>query len=481
MNPGLLTPVEDLQLIHETAIRILAEIGVRTDHAGMRDRLVGRGCRVQGERVFFPPELVANTLHSIPASFTLYGRSTADFMTVSLDETYATNTGIFANIYDFETGRIRRATLEDVKTTTRLLDAMDNIHAVYVSLVDATDLEPHMVTPGDFGAVLAHTTKPLIGPGLTHGAEAETIIAMARALRGGDARELKRFPICVPFVCPVSPLYVPKDIVDALMVIAEAGLPLNALPNPVMGLTSPYTIASTVALGHAEVLALAVMAHTIAPGLPILNQNSPSVADMRSLASTTGGPETGLLRQTVVLLSHYLHMPVCAHGHTSSARLDFQAAEEKALNGLLVASARPSLLGGLGALANVTLTSYETILLDNERYGALFRILEGIQVDTDHLAMDVMAELAEAGTVLGSEHTLRHLYSGQVWQPGLAIRQGIVGGSPTRESSLERARAEAKKLIDTYQVEPLPAPIQSEISHILDAYGRQQTHPTPSL
>jgi trimethylamine--corrinoid protein Co-methyltransferase len=424
---------------------------------------------------FLPPQLVADTLQDIPASFTLYGRSTQDSITIGLDKAHATNTGIFANIYDFETGRIRRATLEDVKTTTRLLDAMDNVHTVYVSLVDATELEPQMVTPGGFAAVLAHTTKPLIGPGVTSSAEAETIITMARAVRGGDAEQLKRFPLCVPFVCPVSPLYVPKDIVDALMVVAEAGLPLNLLPNPIMGLTSPYTIAGTVALGHAEVLALAVMAQAIWPGSPILNQNSPSLADMRSLASTTGGPEVGLLRQTVVLLSRHLNIPVCAHGHTSSARLDFQAAEEKALNGLLIAGARPSLLGGLGALANVTLTSYETIVLDNERYRALFRILESIQVDTDHLAWDVIAELVEAGTVLGSQRTLRHLYSSEVWQPRLAIRQGLVGGSLVSETSLERARAEAKKLVDTYRVEPLPAPIQSEISHILDAYQRSQT------
>lgn len=175
-----------------------------------------------------------------------------------------------------------------------------------------------------------------------------TSLAMARATRNGDGEQLKRFPPCVPFVCPVSPLYFPEDIVESLIVIAEAGLPLNALPNPVMGLTSPYTIASSVALGHAEVLTLVVMAHAVSPGLPILNHNTPSVADMRSLASTTGGPETGLIRQTVVLLSHYLGILVCAHGHTSSAVLDFQAAEEKAINGLLLASARPSLLGGFG-------------------------------------------------------------------------------------------------------------------------------------
>jgi trimethylamine--corrinoid protein Co-methyltransferase len=152
--------------------------------------------------------------------------------------------------------------------------------------------------------------------------------------------------------------------------------------------------------------------------------------------------------------------------------LDFQAAEEKALNGLLIASARPSLLGGLGGLANVTVTSYESILLDNERYGAIFRILEGIQVDVDHLAFDIIPELVETGSVLSSEHTLKYLYSDEVWTPQLAIRQGLVGGAPSSETSLDRARAEAKRLMDSYQVMPLPDDVQSEIDEILDAYDR---------
>jgi trimethylamine--corrinoid protein Co-methyltransferase len=347
---------------------------------------------------------------------------------------------------------------------------MGNVHAVYVSLVDATELAPHMVTVSDFATVLAHTTKPLIGPGLANRAEAEAVVAMAIAVRDGDGERLRQFPICVPFVCSVSPLYFPKDVVDALVVVAEAGLPLDALSNPVMGLTSPYTIAGTVAMGHAEVLAWIVMAHAISPRLPILNQNTPSVADMRLLASTTGGPETGLIRQTVALLSEHLHIPACVHGHTSSTVLDFQAAAEKSLNSLLMASARPALLGGLGALANVTATSYETILLDNEGYGAIVRILAGVQVDEDHLAFDVLAQLADTGTALSHEHTLRYLYSDEVWRPDLAIRQGLVSGVAASETSVDRARAEARRLIDTYEVEPPSAGVQAEIDRILETH-----------
>ena len=472
MNTYLSVPQRDLSNIHETAVMTLAEIGIKTNHKWMRDRLADRGCCVKGERVYIPPEIVAATLQEIPNSFKVYGRQTEQYITVGLENTVGINTGIFPNIVDFDSGHIRRSTLDDVKKTTRLMDAMEYLHAVYVSLVDATELAPHMVTLTDFAAVVANTTKPLIGPGVTNRVEAEAIVNIARAVRGGDGDHLKKFPICVPFICPVSPLLFPKDIVDALVCVAESGLPVIALTNPVMGLTSPYTIASTVALGHAEVLALAVMACIVSPGLPILNQNTPSVADMRSLASTTGGPETGLIRQTVVSLSHHLGLPSCAHGHTSSTSFDYQAAAEKTLNGLLIALARPSLLGGLGGLANATLTSYESILLDNESYGAIFRTLQGVQVDQDHLAFDTLRELAGTADVLTSEHTLRYLRSNEVWTPKLAQRQGLVGGATGSETYADRARAETRRLLESHSVEPLEMNIQLEIDSILTIYDR---------
>jgi trimethylamine--corrinoid protein Co-methyltransferase len=478
MNGGCPSvPIEDLQRIHETALRVLAEIGVRTDHAEMRDRLAGLGCRVAGERIFMPSDVVTATLARIPRAFDLHGRDVTQQIMVAPGAVHCTNTGIFANITDLDTGQVRRSTLADVEATTRLLDAVDQIDAVYVSLVDATELEPHMVTVSDFAATLANTTKPLIGPGLANRSEAEAVVAMARALRQGHDEALRRFPVCVPFVCSISPLYFPKDVVDALIVVSEAGLPLDVLSNPVMGLTSPYTIAGTVALGHAEVLAFAVMAQVVTPGLPLLTQNTPSVADMRSLASTTGGPETGLIRGTAMALSSWLELPGCAHGHSSAARLDFQAGEEKTWNGLLIALARPAVLGGLGGLANVTLTAYEAIVLDNERYGTFRRILDGVKADADHLAFDVIAAVAEGGSAVSHEHTLHYLHSDEVWMSRLAIRRGLVDGLPSTETSLDRARSEARRLLETHRVEPLPQEVRSEIGGILAAHReRKVTH-----
>ena len=457
----ILTSTEDLEAIHNTALRMLDELGIQLNHTDMRERLEARGCRIDGDRAYIPPEVVQATLDRIPASFSLYGRSTDCRESIDLEHTICVNTGIVPNIYDFETNEIRRSTLQDVEITTRIMDAMDHLPVIYVSLVDATEMAPHMVTISDFAATLRNTTKPLIGPGLTSRPEAEAVIDMARTVRGGSPEMLKEYPLCAPFICAITPLQFPDQVVDALVVVAEAGLPLDVVTNPVMGLTSPYTIASTVALGHAEFLASAVMADTITPGLPVLNHNVPSVADMRTLSSTTGGPETGLVRRTVAELSNHLGVQSFMHGHTSSAALDYQAGDEKGINSLLIAGARPSIVGGMGVLANTTLSAYELIVLDNERHGVISRILNGVQVDEDHLGFQVIADTINTGDVLTHPHTARYLRSPEVFDVRLADRKGSVAGTPESGMSVRRARAEARRIIETHHVDPLAPTVQS--------------------
>ncbi len=379
---------------------------------------------------------------------------------------------IFALLQYLDQNHVRKSTLADVQQTTRLLDAMENVDLVYASLVDATDLLPHMTMPASFAAVIANTTKPLIGPGVTNRAEAQVVVDLARATRGNDEHQLTRYPPCIPFITPISPLTFPNERVQAIEVIARAGLPLDVVSNPVMGLTSPNTIAGTVVMGQAEVLATAVIAHAVYPGLPILNHNTPSVADMRTLLSTTGGPETGMIRHTVAALSRKIGIPACVHGHSSSTFSDFQGGVEKTVNLLLIAQGEPAVLGGLGVTGNVTLASYEAILLDNDIYGAIKRIRSGVTVDGDHLAVDVIAEVVQAGDFISSDHTIEHLNSGEVWQPALAIREGLRGGAQPDRLMADNARQKARELLTSYQTDPLEERIQSEMDVILLEYQK---------
>ena len=178
-----------------------------------------------------------------------------------------------------------------------------------------------------------------------------------------------------------------------------------------------------------------------------------------------------MLRSLAVEVARYLGLPSWGHGHTSSARLDIQASDEKSINALLIAQARPSLLGGLGGLANVTLTSYETLVMDNERFGAFRRIFQGVAVDDEHLAFDVIADVLSGENLLSHDHTLRQLRGLEFWKPKLARRQGLISGQPEPGSTLERARAEAKRIMENHIVEPLADHIKLEIKKIIREYG----------
>jgi trimethylamine--corrinoid protein Co-methyltransferase len=466
------TSEKELALIHSTSLRILSELGIVVNHQGMRERLVELGCRLKGERVTIPEALVAKVVKEIPPTFRLYGRDRQNSVSVEArGHTLYTNSGIVPNIYDFESGVVRHTVRRDLELTTRMMDELPNIDLIYVSLMDATEMSSHMVTVTDMAVILENTTKPLVGPGVTNRPEAEAIVALAQAIRVNDPRELVEYPICAPFICPITPLKYPSDIIEALIVIAESGLPLLVITNPVMGVTAPFTIAGTIALGHAEILASAVMAHAIHPCLPILSHNTPSIADMKTLLNTTGGPEVGLMRRTIIELSRSLGIPSWAPGHTSSAHLDIQAADEKSINALLIASAHPSILGGLGGLANITLTSYESLVLDNERFGAIRRILEGVAVDEDHLAFNVIANQIAGVDVIANPHTRKYSRSRETWKPNLAHRGGLVSGFPETDTVLDRARREARRIMDEHQVSPLPAPIKTRISEILEEYN----------
>jgi trimethylamine--corrinoid protein Co-methyltransferase len=478
MNTNRLLPDErDLQEIHLTALEILEKIGAKISHPLMKDRLAGLGCRIDGERVYFPCAVTEAALQLAPDEFTIYGSSLERRVTVGQQKTIGTNTGIFAFIYDEETGRVRYSTRADVAATTRLLDRMESVHAVYVSLVDATEVEPHLITVTDFAETLANTDKPLIGPGVTTRLEAEAVAALAAVPHSGDRSRLAGSPTCVPFICAVTPLIFPDGIVDAIEVIAEAGLPLDVLSNPVMGLTAPLTIAGTVAQGHAELLAMVVMAQAVRPGLPVLMQNTPSVADLRTLNSTTGSIESGMVRQVGAALARHLHLPSIAHGHSSSARMDFQSGQEKALNALLIASAHPSVLGGMGALGNCTLTSYESILIDNECFAAIFRALEGTSTADDRLDLNAFAEIAARGNAMSLKHTRKYMRSGEVLNYRLAVREGLVDGAPPAAGLIERAKAETQKLLTDHPGSKLPEAAVRQMDSIIQEYDRHFKKP----
>jgi trimethylamine--corrinoid protein Co-methyltransferase len=276
-------------------------------------------------------------------------------------------------------------------------------------------------------------------------------------------------------VSPVSPLFFPDDILEALLEIARLGIPFGPLPCPTAGATSPFSIAGSLAQQNAEVLACVVLAQLVQPGLPVIYCGRLAVMDPRSGASIWGCVELGLLSAGTVQIGHAYNLPVNVYGFSTNAHtLDIQNGYERALNAAIPALAGADELSGIGEMEAGVSGSYAQMVCDNEFAGGIARLRKGFSADEGALAVDVIAQVMRgARNFLGQKHTLSYLRSGEVWLTELAERGARESWQEQgRQGMAERAQSKAERLLAEHQVPPLSPQQERELDAIMAAAER---------
>ena len=459
---------EQIRDIDAASVRMLEEAGIYLEDEEMLATLASRGCPVQGRRVRLPRDFVEETLAQVPSTFTLYSRDQREALTIGGEGRIAANSGVDPRIYDLETGELRLSTIQDVGDTTRVLDALPRVGVVAATLVEPTDVPPEMTIVKGFEATLRNTTKPIIGPGLTGEAEARWTLAVGAAIRG-SAAALAEHPFFAPWFCPVSPLTYRADLVAALRVCAQFGLPLGIVTDPLAGLTGPLPLAGALAQMHAELLAVIILAQQVQPGLPVLYQGTVSAVDLRTLAAIGGSPETGLIKQVGVLLGKHRNLPTTGFGLSSMSKtVDVEYGYEKAANGLICALAKPSILSGMGQLGGGVYGSYESLIVDHEIVGFLWRLLDGLNVDEDTLGVEVVKDAMGGADFVTHPSTLVHLRGGQYWSPALSDNLGLDEWTALgKPGALSRARETAKEILSSHRVPALSPDAEARLKAVM--------------
>jgi len=460
--------VEETEQIHGASLAMLEMAGIQLQDETLRDHLARQGCRVEGQRVWLPPSLVEDCLAQVPDQWMLYDRAGNAALTLGTGIRTASNSGVAPRIVDLYSGELRSATLQDVMDTTRLLDALPRFGIIGATLVEPTDVPAEQAALASFAATIYNTNKPIEGPGPTNATEANDIIHIGAQVAGGLDALVER-PFFSPWVCPVSPLTYPSGLVGAVQACAQAGLPLGVVTNPIAGLTAPMTLAGALAQMHAEILGTLVLAYQVHPGLPILYRGSFSCADMRTTGVLGGGPEVGLAKAAAVQLGQHCGLPTTGFGLSTMAReVEVQFGYEKATNGLACARMGPDILSGAGVLASGMIASYEALLVEHDLVGVLWKLVDGLDVSQDSLAVPVVRDLMDGDLVLTHEHTLAHLRDGTRWAPALGQEtlpeQWLARGRP---SVMEEARQQAREILASHLVPPLPARVQAEVDWVL--------------
>ena len=163
---------------------------------------------------------------------------------------------------------------------------------------------------------------------------------------------------------------------------------------------------------------------------------------------------------------------------TDAKTPDPQAVYEKHLQTFLCATAGVNYIMPLGGLDNEGTHSPVQMVIDNEICRMVGKVLEGIRVDEERLAIDLIKEVGPVpGNYLKTEHTRQH------WQeeyliPEVGVREEynswtMSGG----KGVVERATEIARQIMDTHQPNPLPEDAEVELQKILAAAEEEKiTH-----
>ena len=122
-----LTPAEAVK-IHAASLEVLERTGVKLDHQEATALLLEAGATKDDEgRILIPPPMVEEALEKARASsgqIQLFTRDGQPSILLGNGETYFGPGSDALEIRDFETGKLRAATLEDVATNVTIADAV---------------------------------------------------------------------------------------------------------------------------------------------------------------------------------------------------------------------------------------------------------------------------------------------------------------------------------------------------------------------
>ena len=459
---------DQIEQIHLSALSILWRTGVEVREDQAFEILKKAGCPTNGKMVRIPSHLVEEAVRLAPKTFMLYGRDPNFKVTLEGRKVYYEPMIGRLNTLDLETGARRRTTLEDVGKLVRVADALE-----HYTLLHSGAIMPHIEgVPDEVSHVHGYLTSvknsSKVIKGVVRGKEkARDCIRMASVIAGGE-EALKRRPNIFTTCNVISPLEYMVEQTEGLIEYARMGLPVDIASEPQLGATSPVTLAGTIAQQSAEILGLNVVAQLVHPGTPVLMGTVAGVMDLRNGTIALGGVEAAMINVAHAQMAQFYQIPSRGTGsNTESKVFDMQAGYEKTITLLLPALAGANMIFYPGTMDHALTVSLESLVIDHEICDIIARILNGISVTEETLALDIIDKVGPGGHFLNQKHTMKYLKQ-EHFIPQLSDRDSyeawVEKGKPSIQ---ERAKDRVKKILAEHEPLPLDPTVEKELLAII--------------
>jgi len=456
--------------IHEASIDILESCGVKILSKKMLQFLREKGIDVDEETqiVHFSRKCIEDALSKIPEKFDVFNRNGEFAFTLGdgVPRVAAGHNAVFW--LDSNTGETRNSTVSDVEKFARICEELDIIDMIGIPVMPQDIPKPRATLLYGVRACVENSIKPIYFS--TDSCKVNnSCIEILRAAFSGDLKE-KVYGITQ--LSPTSPLYWESGVLDAFMDTVDTGVPISILPEPIAGISAPYTLAGLLTMNNAETLSAFAMIQMLKPGTKLMYGNSWTTSDMNSGAALVGSTETTLCRIAAAQLARFYKAP----SHTTAPNSDNhthdeQNAWEKTYSQFCALGAGHDLIVNCGMFATGMTCSHEQLLMDAEISAMARRIAAGINVSKDTVAVDLIKEIGPRGkTYLDTDHTMNWLRSDEYVKVPLAVRGPKASWDAQGSKDTYQIASEKVKEYDALQPKTLPVNVQAKFDEIIKSF-----------
>lgn len=407
----------EIQSIHEASLEILSKVGVVFKHKDAIKVFKKHGARVEGNKVYIDKKLFQTALSSIPKSFILKGRTSDRDIEIGLNNTVV---GTASGPVFIREGNSRRlTTAEDFKNFTKLCESSSVIEVMNGNMTEPQDIIPEKRNKFRMAASLKYSTKPLMG--FTVGkSDAQDSIYMLQ-----EFVESREKNLIMGIISVISPLTYDFGMLDAMFEYIKENQPLMFACCSLPGATSPVTIAGTITVNNAEVLAGIILSQLIKPGFPVIYGNTTPSCDLRYVSPAIGSAETALITLVTASLGKFYGIPSRSGGSLTDSKIpDIQAGMESTLTILSpIMSGISFILQSCGILESFNVLCYEKFVIDEQNIEIIKRYCSGFDINNDLLGKKAIEGIGPGGHFLQEIHTMKY-FKKEHYIPRLSSKEG---------------------------------------------------------
>jgi trimethylamine--corrinoid protein Co-methyltransferase len=240
------------------------------------------------------------------------------------------------------------------------------------------------------------------------------------------------------------------------------------------GMSAPATMAGTMAMENAEILAGICITQLVREGLPVCYGGICHAFDMATTQMIFSGPEQAIFGVAMTQMGKYHGLPVYINvGLSDAKRPDAQAGLEAGMTLVLGAAAGADIFGHMGICGDDQATSLDMLVLQNEIISYVESVMRTMEFNDDTFGFDVIAEAGPKGNFIDKMHTAEH-FRQELWFPKLLDRNFYSAWAEKGATSFEdRGREYKKHILAHYQPGPLDPKLEKELGRIVKAAERE--------